>query len=282
MEANNLNRVAIINAIGADPGAAHDAVHAWWVRWRLDREHGNHDNHVMWGGPAPLVGDTNYPVQSLVAMDRWLTAVEKDTSTTPLPAKLTANKPNDVTDQCSDGAGHKIADSADCVPIYSAPRVVAGDADTADIVKCVLRPLSRSDDYGPLGALFTDAEWTQLEETFADGVCDFSRPGVGQQGAVAWMTYGDAVSHVYGGKPLPAHPSGSGAGWASASFLPKTGVAVLGEAPAVAEPDAEPRPGRSLPATGMGASRAGWVSIGIAVALTLVLNRRRTDRLRNR
>jgi hypothetical protein len=35
---------------GPDPGIAHDAVHTWWMRWRLDREHGNHDNHVIWGG----------------------------------------------------------------------------------------------------------------------------------------------------------------------------------------------------------------------------------------
>ena len=276
MEANNLNRVAIINAIGADPGAAHDSVHAWWVRWRLDREHGNHDNHVMWGGPAPLIGDSSYPVQSLVAMDRWLTAVEQDGSLMPLPAKITKHKPEDVHDQCSDGAGHKIADSADCVEIYSAPRVVAGDDDTADTVKCVLRPLDRGDDYGPLGAVLTDAQWAQHEETFADGVCDFSRPGVGQQGAVAWMTYGDAVTHVYGGVPLPAPPPGSGTGWASASFLSRSDVVARGQLPGIAPPDGSAAPGRSLPATGVAASKAGWVPLGVAVALAVILLRRRS------
>ena len=268
MEANNLHRVAIINAIGPDPGAAHDSVHAAWVRWRLDREHGNHDNHVMWGGPVALIGDPNYPVQSLFAMDRWLTAVEKDTSSTPLPAKLTANKPEDVHDQCSDGLGHKILDNADCVPLYSAPRVVAGDAKTADIVKCALRPLSRSDDYGPLGVAFTEAQWTQLDETFADGVCDFSRSGVGQQGAVAWMTYGDAVNHVYGGKPLPPRPVDSGSGWASAAFLSSPGPA----APSEIRPSRPRRSGSSLPSTGVGAPAAGWVLLGTAT-VTLWLAR---------
>ena len=274
-ETNNLNRVAIINAIGSDPGAAHDSVHAAWVRWRLDREHGNHDNHVMWGGPAPLIGDPNYPVQSLVAMDRWLAAVEKDTSSTPLAAKLTENRPQDVHDQCSDGAGHKLLDSADCVPLYSAPRVVAGDAKTADNVKCALRPLSNNDDYGPLGLVFTDAQWAQLHETFADGVCDFSRPGVGQQGAVEWMTYGDAAKHVYGGKRLPPSPADSGSGSASTAFLsPQVRVApskIRGDGRADG-----PRPSeRSLPATGVGVPAAGWALLGTAVVLASIVHRRR-------
>lgn len=273
MEANNLNRVAIINAIGPDPGAAHDSVHAAWVRWRLDREHGNHDNHVMWGGPVALIGDPNYPVQSLEAMDRWLGAVEKDTSATPLVAKITKNKPEDVHDQCSDGFGHAILDSADCVPLYSAPRVVAGDAKTADVVKCALRPLDRSDDYGLLGATITDAQWAQLEETYTGGVCDFSKPGIGQQGAVEWMTYGDAVHHVYGGKRLPLAPADSGIGSASASFRSSTA------APRVLGGNAGPSPSRpsarSLPATGVGIPTAGWVLLGTGLALALILHRSR-------
>lgn len=83
----HLDRVAIINATGPDPGIAHDALHTFWMRWRLDREHGHHDNHVIWGGPAPLIGDPNYSVQSLAAMDRWLAAIEQDTSDTPLAQK---------------------------------------------------------------------------------------------------------------------------------------------------------------------------------------------------
>ncbi|MGH2784000.1 MAG: DUF6351 family protein [Actinomycetota bacterium] len=276
-ETNNLNRVAIINAIGADPGAAHDSVHAWWVRWRLDREHGNHDNHVMWGGPAPLVGDTNYPKLSLEAIDRWLAAVEQDHSATPLAAKLTARKPADVHDQCSDGAGHKILDSADCVPIFSAPRVVAGDAKTADIVKCRLRSLSRSDDYGLLAATFTDGQWGQLEEIFAGGVCDFEQPGVGQQGAVEWMSYGDAAAHIYGGRALSPRPARSGGGWASAAFQPAPSrVAGLR-----VEPEPEPGPARpsgpSLPATGIGAAPVGWILLGAAATLAQTLRRRRPD-----
>jgi hypothetical protein len=218
---NNLDQVAIVNFIGADPGAAHDSVHAWWTRWRLDREHGHHHNHAMWGGPTPLVGDPNYVRLGLLAMDRWLAAVEQDTSATPLPQKIVANRPADITDQCSDGSGNKVADSADCVPVFRTPRVVAGDVNTADTMKCQLRPLSRADDYGPLGALtFTDEQWAQLQALFPDGVCDYGKPGVDAQGTVPWLTYGDAASVIYGGTPLPQAPTGVARGWVSPAFSP--------------------------------------------------------------
>jgi len=196
-------------------------VHAYWARWRLDEVHGNHDNHVMWAGPAPLIGDPNYMNQALVAMDRWLAAVEQDTRDLPLAQKLTENKPADVHDQCSDGAGHKVADEV-CVEVvtpaiaYGTPRTVAGGPRENHVLKCQLKPLSRDDDYGPVP--FTEAQWAQLEETFATGVCDYTLPGVDQQATLPWLTYGDAANVTYGGAPLPPAPTGSGAGWASPAF----------------------------------------------------------------
>jgi hypothetical protein len=196
-------------------------VHAFWVRRRLDREHGNHDNHIMWAGPVVLFGDLTYTDRSLLAMDRWLGAVEADRSDLPLPEKLTKNKPADIQDECLSGTGQAIA-GPECVELvepliaYSSQRFVAGAPGTDDVLKCQLKPFSRNDDYGLIP--FTEAEWTRLEAVFRDGVCDYSQPGVDQQGAVAWMQYGDATTHVYGGQPLPPAPQGSGAGWASPAF----------------------------------------------------------------
>ncbi|HUR40918.1 MAG TPA: DUF6351 family protein, partial [Verrucomicrobiae bacterium] len=85
-QANNLNRVAIITSTGPDPGAAHDTVHAFWVRRRIDREHGNHDNHALWAGPVALMGDATYATRAFAMLDRWLEAVEADGSDIPLPA----------------------------------------------------------------------------------------------------------------------------------------------------------------------------------------------------
>jgi hypothetical protein len=83
--------------------------------------------------------------------------------------------------------------------------MVAGDAITTDKNKCQLKPLNRSDDYGPLP--FTDAEWAELQQTFPNGVCDYSKPGVDQQGAIPWQTYQNAAGKViYGGRPMGRAP----------------------------------------------------------------------------
>ncbi len=220
--ANNLNRLAIINVSGPDPGAAHDTVHGFWTRWRIDREHGNHDNHVMWAGPVPILGDLQGMNNGLLAMDAWLAAVEQDARDLPLAEKLTANKPASLHDQCTDGQGHVLA-GPECLiayepaAVYSSPRAVAGAPRTDDVIKCQLKPFSRDDDYGLVP--FTEEQWLQLEQVFAGGVCDYGQPGVDQQGAVEWMTYQTASGAVItGGTAMPAAPEGSGTGWASPAF----------------------------------------------------------------
>jgi len=107
---------------------------------------------------------------------------------------------------------------------------VAGDVDTADTMKCQLRPLNRNDDYGPLGTLaFTDAQWAQLQTAFPEGVCDYTKPPVGVQPTVTWLKYGDDQGNpIYGGAPLPPAPIGVARGWASEAFtLPEPGASAL-------------------------------------------------------
>ena len=71
--------------------------------------------------------------------------------------------------------------------------------------KCQLKPLDRNADYGPLP--FTDAQWKKLNAVFPRGVCDYSKPGVEQQGTIPWQTYQDRHGDViYGGKPLGPAP----------------------------------------------------------------------------
>jgi Tannase-like family of unknown function (DUF6351) len=219
-EANNLDQTAIIDCRGPDPGAAHDAYRAFAVRARLDRAHGTHANQMIWEGPTPIIGDDNCMVASFMAMDRWLTAVERDHSSRPIVQKLVADKPPDIQDECFDGNGNKVS-NGQCppgvVPVYGTPRTVAGDAITTDANKCQLRPLRRSD----YGLLLTDSEWAQLQQLFPDGVCDYSKPGVSQQPTIPWLTYQTASGKVvYGGRPLKPPPAGSGGGWASSAFAP--------------------------------------------------------------
>jgi hypothetical protein len=193
-ETNNLDRTAIIDCRGPDEGAFHDAYRAFTVRARLDREHGGHANQLIWEGPTSIIGDPQCERNSMLAMDRWLTAVENDHSKKPLERKVARDKPTDLTDRCCPSVVH----------VYRTPRMVAGDSITTDHNKCRLKPLDRRA-YGSVS--FTDVQWSALRKAFPSGVCDFSKPGVDQQPTIAWQTYQDAHGKViYGGRPMGAPP----------------------------------------------------------------------------
>ncbi|HTX46978.1 MAG TPA: DUF6351 family protein [Solirubrobacteraceae bacterium] len=206
-EGNNMNQVAIIDLRGPnDPGLGHDSYRTFAMQARLKRDFGTSANQVIWEGPIPLIGDPSYDDQAFEAMNHWLEAVQRDTSKRALPAKIIDDKPSDITDQCSDGTGVKLTSTlcpANIVPVYSTPRMVAGEAITTDQNKCALVPLNR----GSYKVGFTNAQWAQLQKTFPDGVCDYAKPGVSQQLTVPWMTYQTASGKViYGGRPLGPAP----------------------------------------------------------------------------
>ncbi len=219
-ETSNLDQTAIIDCRGPDPGFFHDSYRAFAIRARLDREHGSHDNQLIWEGAMLIIGDTACNQNSLLAMDRWLAAVEQDLSDKPLAQKLVVNKPADLGDQCWSGVGLKLSDglcSDLIVPVFGTPRMVAGDAISTDVNKCQLKPLNRNDDYG--WSAFTDGQWAQMQALFPDGVCDFSKLGVSQQPTVPWQIYQDGSGGVmHGGAGLPPAPRGSGTGLAGPAF----------------------------------------------------------------
>ena len=70
-------------------------------------------------------------------------------------------------------------------------------------MKCQLKPLRR-DEY-PVS--FTDEQFARLQQAFPTGVCDYSKTGVGQRGAIPWLTYQDKRGRViYGGKRMRKPP----------------------------------------------------------------------------
>ena len=219
-ETNNLKDVAIIDLRGTDQGEFHDVYRAFAIRARLEQQNGTFANQVIWEGVVPLLGDVNYTTQGLLAMDRWLSGVEKDGGTKPLSQKIIDDKPSDIHDQCTDGLGQVIPSQTVCQlinPVFSTPRVVAGESIATDVQKCQLGPLRRTD-FLP-SEQFTDADWARLQQAFPTGVCDWSKPGVDQRGTIPWQTCQDASGHViYGGRPLGPAPAGSGGGWASPAF----------------------------------------------------------------
>ncbi len=209
-EGTFLNQLPIINLAGPnDPGLAHDSFRAFALRSRLDKAHGTHANQVMWQGPAPIIGDpVKLNTTALDALDRWITAIERDNKRPSLAAKVIADKPADVVDQCSNGVGitiHNGICGSAVVPVYGTPRTVAGEPIATDQNKCQLKPLRRTD---YKGVTFTAAQWASLQKTFPTGVCDYTKPGVDQQPTVPWLTYQNAQGGViYGGTPIGPAPA---------------------------------------------------------------------------
>ena len=137
-------------------------------------------------------------------MDQWLTNIERDTSSTPAPKKVVTNKPAAAVDGCFTYGVALPASACETVRTpQQLPIMVAGTPATADVLKCQLKPL-RAGDYTAHGIAFTAAQWAVLQATFPNGVCDWSKPGVGQQPpAGTWLTYEDVV----GGRPMPPAPA---------------------------------------------------------------------------
>ena len=72
-------------------------------------------------------------------------------------------------------------------PSASFPREVAGEDVAADIVKCALKAIEPADYRGRLSG----AQLDRLRAIFPTGVCDWSRPGVGQQPPEGtWLSFG--------------------------------------------------------------------------------------------
>ncbi len=205
-EANNLNRVAIIDLRGPDPGAFHDVYRTYAMRARLLRNFGTAANQVLWRGQAPLIGDPSFADDAVFAMDKWLARVAADhRKGVPLPRKIIEDKPGTVAARCTDGLGHELQPEVcnQTVASYGTPRQGADGPLAEDVMKCQLKPLRR-DDYP---VTFTDQQWQRLQQAFPGGVCDYNRPGVDQHGAIPWLTYQNKRGGViYGGTRMPRPP----------------------------------------------------------------------------
>jgi hypothetical protein len=117
-------------------------------------------------------------------MNKWLNAMAADPAPLSID-KVVRHKPAEAVDACWDAEGKKIVEKATfngkgtcntLYPVHSEPRLVAGAPLTNDIVKCQLKPIN----YADYKVTFTDAQKARMAKVFPSGVCDFSKPGVGQ------------------------------------------------------------------------------------------------------
>jgi hypothetical protein len=165
------------------------------IRARLVKANGDGDNEVFWVGPGGRPGGPrNDPAvakgyqlmatEALDAMTQWLDALAADPA--PLThAKVVRHKPAAARDAWFDEAGQKHVEKATwdgpggynaTYPNHSEPRIVAGAPIANDVLKCQLKAPKPSD----YKVKFTPAQWARLKAVFPTGVCDFSKPGVGQ------------------------------------------------------------------------------------------------------
>ena len=206
-----LGKYPIIDARTNDNHEMHNNSEWIFTRNRLLRTNGNAANEIHWWQPlttAPT-GNTSRPSAAIALkafnlMDQWLSAIAADNSALSHEAKVARNRPAAARDACTindqeyDWTPGSICDMQ--FTYTGLTRMVAGGPDTDDVLKCQLKPLNRAD----YNVTFTDAQWTRLQQTFPQGVCDFSQPGVAQQPPTApWLDF----SAGPGGVPLGAPPT---------------------------------------------------------------------------
>jgi hypothetical protein len=205
-DARLLQDVAVLDMRGySEVGEVHTSFHSYAMRARLDQRNGHHDNQVIWTAtPVPPilpVPQKEVTDKALLALDRWLAAVEADTSDRSRAEKVVANKPSDVTDACIVN-GVQVSASSTCdgaTPAFDSHRGVAGGPATNDVIKCQLKPLRASDYRQPL----TAEQLETLKAVFPTGVCDWSLPGQGREPGRAWQTFATGP----GGSDLGPAPS---------------------------------------------------------------------------
>jgi hypothetical protein len=215
----NLGKLPIIDSRGYDEQGIHYIWRSFSERARIDGSNGgNHGNQVMWRYGTALLPATAAQVsavtlQSLLTMDTWLSnlldsAPKATLNSVRTQAQVIAAKPTDAIDLCyltgDTTFSTKVTDMALCdadprLARHASPRQVAGGPLSENILKCQLKPLNPAD-YAPV--TLSAAQLGRLGAAFPGGVCDWGKPGVGQQEPVSPLTFAAGP----GGVPLPPAP----------------------------------------------------------------------------
>jgi hypothetical protein len=185
-------------------GDFHTSYYSFVTRARLERDNGHADNYVLirrGGAPNP---------STLEMMDAWLTNLAMDESENSPIEKIRRAKPPVLVESCWTDEGEQITEPQtwdggsvfentegrcnSLFPPHTGPRMVTGGPLANDVFKCELKPLDRMD----YQVDFTDGEWARLGRIFPEGVCDWTRPGVGQVPQVGtWLSFGPSSVNRY-------------------------------------------------------------------------------------
>jgi len=185
----------------ADPDV-HDGSHTLVARARLQKANGTADNHVRivahevgHRGPDSILGTVS-PI-AVAQVDQWLTAVVSDTSDTPRAQKISAHRPADLVDACYPAADAKVTKMDRCAELFpfgTDARLVAGAPLASDTLKCALKPV----DANNFAVSLSGEQLGALRRVFPEGVCDYSKPGIGQVPlAGTWAVYAGNAEVTY-------------------------------------------------------------------------------------
>ena len=170
-----------------EPGDIHDRHRDLTIRARLEKATGRSDNQVIWVAPRAGGRDTPAPVNlapiALDVMTRWLDNMAADPAALSAD-KIVKHKPAEATDAYWTAEGKRVNEKASwdpgtswnkTFPIHLEPRLIAGAPVANDVMKCQLKPV----DFAQYKVKFSSAQQKRMKKIFADGVCDWSKPGVG-------------------------------------------------------------------------------------------------------
>lgn len=159
----------------------HHSLQSFAARVRMQRQQGHADNQVIWFAEPPFTPTSD----ALRVLERWLDNMRADESLSVNDAR-----PQDATDRCYDDSGQLITSGStvwngawngksdgECMqrfPMYSNPRLVAGDDYASDIFKCRLQSVDAAIANGVYEPIDISAHRAELERIFASGVCDYS------------------------------------------------------------------------------------------------------------
>jgi hypothetical protein len=210
-EGGGLHEVPIIamNVYADDSGDIHDRFRMFSLAERLRSPDGaDAPNLALWTRPKSPEGDLLEQLSGAMStgaqitrtLDAWATALKADTSDRPVSEKLAAARPAEAVHSCFDLDGAVVASGptvydapgpcTDPYPLGGDPRTAAGAPLRNDIGKCALQTLSEAVQSGVYEVEPTPAQITALEGVFPDGVCDWTRPGVGQvELGGTWQSY---------------------------------------------------------------------------------------------
>ena len=187
-----LGSIPVWDATGIydETGNYHQQWQHFALRERLRKATGDLGTYVMWRGTA-----LDYELAENLFMT-WVKAYRADQGSGSVREKAIRNRPAQAVSGCYVGSTFYAEDltlssqpNTPCnaaLPSWGFPRLAAGGPLAADVLKCALKPPVAAD----YAVAFSATEWQRLQSIFPQGVCDWSKPGVGQVPVVTDASFG--------------------------------------------------------------------------------------------